>query len=205
MQHLAIRLTTAVAGAALACVVGAPGISYADNRPATAGTKTAQAAPNASAARSLPDGWRRCNNPYYRYSIGYPRHWYTAQIRRSEVCRQFDRQPFTIPPYSEYPMTALNAVPTTMTVRAYVRGATQPEFAVTLLKQNTWVCGRHAVRFETVSTGEGLYPKGTRTYGYAINRNGTAFVVFTMTPPGDSLYARNKVVVDRAVRTLRFR
>jgi hypothetical protein len=38
-----------------------------------------------------------------------------------------------------------------------------------------------------------------------LNRDGTAFVVFPMTPPGDRLYARNKIVVDRAAGTLRFR
>jgi hypothetical protein len=191
-MHISLALVSAVA-AGMVAAGGAPGV--------------AQAAPGgqAVAAHSSTVGWKRCTNPHLRFSIGYPRHWYTAQPRPADRCRQFDRRPFTVPPNSEYPITALNAAPTSSTVRAYIASATDPVFAVTRLVRKTRVEGRSAVRFETVATGEGLYPKGTRTYGYAINRNGSAFVVFTMTLPGDRRYGSNKVIVDRAVHTLRFR
>ena len=140
-----------------------------------------------------------------RYTIAYPRHWHTAQVRPSEVCRQFDRRPFTVPPNAEYPITALNAVPVPVSLRQYVAGTTDPMFAVTKSVRHTRVAGRAAVRFEVVSTGEGLYPKGTRTYGYAFSRAGATFVVFTMTLPGDRRYRQNKVVVDVAAATLRLR
>ena len=150
-------------------------------------------------------GWQRCTNPVLRYTIAYPRHWHTAQVRPSEVCRQFDRRPFTVPQNAEYPITALNAVPVPVSLRQYVAGTTDPMFAVTKSVRHTRVAGRAAVRFEVVSTGEGLYPKGTRTYGYAFSRAGATFVVFTMTLPGDRRYRQNKAVVDVAAATLRLR
>lgn len=198
MRRLPLSLATV---AAFACTLAAPGIADAAQRQ---GSPTSQAHGRADAVRTSAD-WRRCTNGPHRYSIGYPRDWYTAQLRPADKCRQFDRTPFTVPPFSEYPITDLNAVPTPVSVSTYIGGATDPMFAVTVQLENTWVCGRRAVRFETISTGEGLYDKGTRHYGYAVDRNGTAFVVFTITMPGDALYASNKAVVDRAVHTLRFR
>jgi hypothetical protein len=198
MRRIPLSLATL---AAVACTLAAPGAAVAAQNH---GSSASQAHARAGAALTSVD-WRRCTNTYHRYSIGYPRHWYTAQLRPADKCRQFDRTPFTVPPNSEYPITDLNAVPMPVSVSDYVRGATDPMFAVTVQRRNVWVCGRRAVLFETVSTGEGLYDKGTRHYGYAVDRNGTAFVVFTITIPGDALYARNKAVVDRAVRTLRFR
>jgi hypothetical protein len=197
MRRISLVLVTA---AAFACTLAAPGLAAANAPPAQAHTAT-----KSSSAHKLPDGWRRCTNSHHRFSIGYPRHWHTTQLRPADKCRQFDRQPFTVPEASEYPITALNAVATTTSFSELVRSRNNPEFEERLLWQRTWVSGRRALRYETVSTGGGLYEKGTRTYGYAVNRNGKAFLVFTMTPPGDNRYAKNKAVVDRAIRTLRLR
>ena len=96
-------------------------------------------------------------------------------------------------------------MPTPVSFDDYVTGFDDTVFATTLLRENTNIGGRRAVRFETVSTGEGLYPQGTRTYGYVVDRDGSAFATFTKATPGQPRYARYKIVVDRAVRTLRFR
>lgn len=199
MRRIPLALATA---AAFACALTAPGIAVAANQ--TVPVQSHAVATQAT-ADTLAGGWRRCKNAHHRFSIGYPRHWHTTQLRPADRCRQFDRRPFTVPPNSEYPITALNAVPTTVSFTEYVASPTDPMFAETLQWKRTWICGRRALRFETVATGEGLYEKGTRSYGYAVNRNGKAFVVFTMTPPNDGRYAQNKAVVERAVRTLRFR
>jgi hypothetical protein len=198
MRRIPLALVTA---AAFAGALTAPGVAVA----ATAAPAQAHAATATGSAHKLPEGWRRCNNTHHRFSIGYPRHWHSTQLRRAEKCRQFDRQPFTVPEASEYPITALNAVASTTIFSELVRSPNDPVFEERLQWQKTWISGRRALRYETVATGEGLYEKGTRTYGYAVNRNGKAFMVFTMTPPGSNRYAQNKLVVDRAVRTLRFR
>ncbi len=174
------RIPLAVATAAtFACALTAPGPAVA----ATAPPAQQHAATATGSAHKLPDGWRRCNNTHHRFSIGYPRDWHTSQLRPADKCRQFDRQPFTVPEASEYPITALNAVATTAVFSELVQSPGDPMFEERLLWQQTSVCGRRALRYETVATGEGLYQKGTRTYGYAVNRSGKAFLVFTMTPP----------------------
>jgi hypothetical protein len=146
---------------------------------------------------SLPRGWRRCVNPVEKYSIGYPGKWHTTQIRPAEVCQQFHPNRFTIPPESEYPLTALN-----------VRRVTAPpsrtdtEYERTLLWRKTTVAGRQAVRFETVSTGAGLYQEGTRQYGYVIRLGRGLISVHATAEAGETRYAAWKTVVDKAARTL---
>jgi hypothetical protein len=163
---------------------------------ATAAQATVVAAP-AAAGPSSPRGWRRCVNTAQDYSIGYPRGWHTTQIRPAEACAQFHPSRFTIPPESEYPLTALNA----RRVPAPPSRA-DTEFERTLLWQRTTVNGRHAVRFETVSTGAGLHLAGTRQYGYVVRLGRGLISVHTTAEPGETRYAAWKTVTDKAVRTL---
>jgi hypothetical protein len=159
---------------------------------------TSAAAHSAPAAgSSLPHGWRRCVNTVENYSIGYPGTWYTTQIRPAEVCAQFHPDRFTIPPESEYPLTALNA----RRVQA-PPSRTDTEFERTLLWQKTTVAGRDAVRFETSSTGAGLYQAGTRQYGYVIRLGHGLISVHATADPGETRYAAWKTVVNQAARTL---
>jgi hypothetical protein len=181
--------------------VGALGMG-ACGRPAASGaiapavvsdTAVAVAGP----AASSPQAWRRCTNSTEDYAIGYPRGWYTTQIRPAEVCAQFHPTRFTIPPESEYPLTALN-----------VRRVTAPpsrtdtEFERTLRWERTTVAGRSAVRFETSGTGAGMDRAGTRRYGYVLRLGAGLISVHTAAEPGETRYPRWKTVVDKAVRTL---
>ena len=185
----------------LAAVIGAGVLGAgATAAPAAAGVAPVPPAVTAAAAASpsaLPPGWRRCANPAENFSVGYPGSWHTTQIRPEEVCRQFHPDPFTIPPESEYPLTALN-----------VRRVPEPpsrtgtEFERTLLWQRTTVAGRPAVRFETVSTGAGMEEAGTRHYGFVVRLGGGLVSVHTIAVPGETRYASWKRVVDRAARTL---
>jgi hypothetical protein len=154
--------------------------------------------PASSPAAALPQGWRLCTNGHVGYSIGYPADWYTTALRNEEVCSQFHPTSFTIPQFSEYPLTALNVG------RASERPATptDPRYARTLLWEETLVGVRGAIRFEEEFTGEGLYEKGTMRYGYVTDPNGRALTVYTIASPGTASYADWKVVVDQAVRTL---
>jgi hypothetical protein len=157
-----------------------------------------RAAHSPSAAKSsLPHGWKRCVNFPENYSIGYPGTWHTTQIRPEEVCAQFHPSEFTIPPESEYPLTALNA----RRVGA-PPSRDDTEFEHTLLWEQTTVGGRRAVRFETSSTGAGLYEAGTRQYGYVLRLGQSLISVHTTAAPGEARYAAWQTVVDKAVRTL---
>jgi hypothetical protein len=141
--------------------------------------------------------WRRCVNPSENYSIGYPRGWYTTQIRPQEVCAQFHPTRFTIPLESEYPLTALNVKRVTA-----LPSRTSTEFERTLRWQRTTVAGRSAVRFETSSTGAGMDQAGTRRYGYVLRLGHGLISVHTAAGPDETRYAAWKTVVNKAVRTL---
>ena len=166
--------------------------------PAVGASRAASTPTSPPTPSALPPGWRLCTNTHVGYSIGYPEDWYTTELRIEEVCSQFHPTYFTIPQFSEYPLTALNVGQTSERPAT----PTDPRYARTLLWEETSVGVRTAVRFEEEFTGEGLYEKGTMRYGYVIEPKGRALTVCAMAPPGTTGYADWKVVVDQAVRTL---
>lgn len=170
-----------------------PDVAVAGTQAASLGAGLVRPAANPPS----PQAWRRCVNSTENYSIGYPRGWYTTQIRPEEVCAQFHPTRFTIPRESEYPLTALN-------VRrvAAPPSRTSTEFERTLRWERTRVVGRSAVRFETSSTGAGMDRAGTRRYGYVLRLGHRLISVHTVAEPGETRYAAWKRVVDKAVRTL---
>ena len=184
-----------VVAAALPAVTPAPP-SSAPHSPTPVTAPVAAHSPPLTGS-SLPPGWRRCDNPAGNYSVGYPGTWYTTQIRPAEVCAQFDPDRFTIPPESEYPLTALNV----KRVQA-PPSRTSTEFERVLRWQRTTVAGRPAVRYETVSTGAGMDPAGTRRYGYVIDLGRGPIAVHTTAEPAEKRYTAWKRVVDKAARTL---
>jgi hypothetical protein len=195
-------------------VVGALGVG-ACGRPAASAEAGAAPAEGAAPAAAVPEArvvvaqagqvrpaaapraWRRCVNSSEDYAIGYPRGWYTTQIRPAEVCAQFHPTRFTIPAESEYPLTALNARRV-----AALPSRASTEFERTLSWKRTKVAGRSAVRFETVSTGAGMDEAGTRRYGYVLRLGHGLISVHTVAGPGETRYAGWKAVVNKAVRTL---
>ena len=154
--------------------------------------------PSPSPSSALPRGWRLCANAHVGYSIGYPEAWYTTALREEEVCSQFHPTAFTIPQGSEYPLTALITRP----VSALPAAPVDPLFARSLLWEKTSVGAHRAVRFEEEFTGDGLYERGTRRYGFVVDLDGRALTVYTIAVPSTASYADWKVVVDQAVRTL---
>jgi hypothetical protein len=161
-----------------------------------AGTSSPPPAPSPSS--DLSGGWLLCTNAHVGYSIRYPANWYTTSLGNEDVCSQFHPTSFTIPPFSERPLTALNVVPTSEQPAM----PSDPRYARTLLWEDTSLGAHNAIRFEEEFTGEGLYEKGTMRYGYVTDPNGRALTVYTMAPPGTASYADYKVVVDQAVHTL---
>ena len=201
-------LLTATVGVAMAAVAACDEPARASSS-ANASRPVSPASPVTGAAAadflptggsSLPQGWRRCVNTVAGHSIGYPVGWYTTHIRPAEACIQFHPDRFTIPRDSEYPLTALNARPVTG-----LPNRTDTAFEQVLLWQEVAVAGRRAVRFETVSTGEGQDPAGTRRYGYVIRLADQLISVHTTAEAGEHRYSAWKTVVDRAAHTLRHR
>ena len=152
----------------------------------------------------LPASWKLCQNQLRGSSMGYPGDWFTTSLGASDKCSLFHETSFTIVPNSEYPLVAMTATQVDLTLAAYVTQITAPSDATTLLKENTTVAGRAAVRFETKSVQQGLYDAGTRHYGYAIDRGSKVFVLSTLGVPSETRYDSWKFVVDTARGTLRF-
>ena len=206
-RHILVIAVTAgtviLAGACGAGPASGGGDSSVAGAPASAvrASEEASAPTSPPATSALPSGWRLCTNTHVGYSIGYPQDWYTTELRIEEVCSQFHPTYFTIPPLSEYPLTALNV----RQPSEHPATPTDPRHARTLLREETSVGTHSAVRFEEESTGEGLYEKGTMRYGYVIETKARALTVYTMAPPGSTGYADWKIVVDQAVRTLDLR
>lgn len=151
----------------------------------------------------MPASWRPCDNPPSGYSIGYPQDWYTADGEYR--CRFFHPEPFTIPANSEFPPLALNAEQTQETVAEYRAQVTDPMYYTVVRNEDVTILDRPGVRFETVTTGEGLDEAGVRRYGYIIDAGGgKAFVVWTVARPGESRYDNWKLTVDIARDTVRF-
>jgi hypothetical protein len=174
----ATRYLLAAAAAVFAGVVGGPAAASESGRP--------------------PPDWRRCTNAVEHFSIGYPRGWYTTEIRPAEVCHQFHPDRFTIPLDSEYPLTALNARPVPV-----LPDRTDTDYERVLRWERTTVAGRPAVRYETSSTGMGQGLAGTRQYGYVIRLRCDLISVHTTAEPGEARYEAWRSVVDDAARTLR--
>jgi hypothetical protein len=216
------RFLLAAAIAAVAVLIGACGGPSATSRdtdgpragPLIAVTPSATASPSAVAPSTtrtrspvashgpadgpfLPQGWRRCVNNVEGFSVGYPSGWHTTEVRPREACRQFHPNVFEIPRESEYPLTALNVG----RVEA-MPGRADTIHERVLLWRETTVSGHRAVLAETESTGAGLYPVGTRWYGYTFRLGDHLVRVFAAAEPGAAGYADWKAVVDQAARTL---
>ena len=168
---------------------------------ATAGTTPAT---GGGPVEDMPASWKLCQNQLRGSSMGYPGEWFTTSQGESDKCSLFHETTFTIVPNSEYPLVAMTAVQVDTTLAAYIADATAPSDVTTLLKENTTVAGRAAVRFETRSVQSGLYDVGTRRYGYAIERGTRVFVLSTLAVPTETRYDSWKFVVDTARGTLRF-
>ena len=74
-----------------------------------------------------------------------------------------------------------------------------------LVREDTTMNGRRAIRYEVRFRAEALYGDGTMRYGYQVDWDGGVFEVFSMADPGVSAadYAAWKAIVDYAVRSAR--
>jgi hypothetical protein len=152
----------------------------------------------------LPASWKLCQNQLRGSSMGYPGEWFTASLNETDKCSLFHESSFTVVPNAEYPLVAMTAFQIDQPLAAYIASATAPGDVTTVLKENTTVAGKAAVRFETTSLQAGLYDVGTRHYGYAIDRGSRTFVLSTLAVPSETRYNSWKLVVDTAKGTLRF-
>jgi hypothetical protein len=211
--QLIVVLAAGAAMLAGGCSVAAPSASNAP--PPTATTPPASSSPTPSAVATPPRAtplvatsapspsvaWAICANSHVGYEIAYPAGWFTTSLRPEEVCTQFDPKEFMIPVDSEYPLTALMVHGSPDPLDAYPL-EDDPNLTV-LLREDTTVNGRRAIRYEVRFSAEAMYGDGTMRYGYQVDWDGGVFEVFSMADPGVSAgdYAAWKAIVDYAVRS----
>lgn len=196
MQRLALLLI----GATL--VLAACG----DEEPEQAGSGTETSTAVETQTAAIPAEWTECANEVEGFAIAYPKGWYTDELSPEQACSFFDPEPFEIVEGSEFPPTALEAHSLGVDQRSFeqvVKDFTNPMFERLVAREDTTVAGFPAVRLETVATGEGLYEKGTLTYGYIVDRDGDPFLVRTTIAHREDAESR-KLIVDEAAESLRF-
>jgi hypothetical protein len=196
---------------ATACGSGGSTPTPGASTPDTVETTTVAAPPSGGAGggseppvERFPASWRACDNPLRGSSMGYPADWFTTSMGPADACSMFHPEAFTIPVAGEFPLVALNAVQTDESLATYQSQITDPMYFTTVSVSSTTVLSLPAVKFETISLGEGLDSPGTRRYGYIIDRSGRAFVIWTVARSGESRYAEWKTNVDIARGSLRF-
>jgi hypothetical protein len=159
----------------------------------------------------MPAGWVRCTNGSVGYSIGYPGDWHTTDVfdgaaDPTNACRWFSPDPFgpqgnLVSEGWGYPLELAITGP----LDRELRQTLDPDVARTLEREDLVVDGHRAVRVEYETLVDVIAEPGIH-YAYLIQLDPeTTLIVHTTATRGIAgVYAENRVVVDRAVRTIRF-
>ena len=162
-------------------------------------------------ATNLPAGWVRCTNSALGYSIGYPGDWHTTDVfdgtpDPTNACRWFSPDPFgpqgnLVPEGWGYPLEVAIRGP----FDAELQQTLDPKVARILEQQDLEVDGHRAVRVEYETLVDVIGEPGLH-YEYLIEFDpDTTMIVHTTATRGIAgVYEENRVVVDRAIGTLRF-
>jgi hypothetical protein len=175
-------------------------------------TRSAAPPPKRVGTDEIPDGWEKCTNASIGYSIGYPGDWYTTDVfdgapDPANACQWFSPELFgpqgnVVPEGWGYPLEVAIRGGSFDDVRAQ---ETDPELADVLVEDELFVDGHRAVRLEYETLVDLMAETGLH-YEYVIELDPeTTLIVHTTATRGVvGVYAENKVVLDRAVDTLRF-
>jgi hypothetical protein len=168
-------------------------------------TTVPNTSPGATTRPEQEPEWASCTNRRWGYTLDHPAEWHTVALGPPTRCRWFAREPFHLEEGTEAPLVDLEVRRTMGTFQQAGLYLRNPFGERVLQRRGLVIDGRQAIRFEKEQTEDLLYPTGTKTYGYLLNRGGKAYWVLTLDVPGRSLpYESNKDVVDRVARSLSF-
>jgi hypothetical protein len=163
------------------------------------------------ASDELPAGWVRCTNSPLGFSIGYPGTWHTTDVLGGEqdpsyACQWFSPDPFgpegnVVAEGWGYPLEVGVRGPFDQELQIVL----DPEVARILVQEELVVDGHRAVRLEYETLIDLIADTGLH-YEYVIELDPeTTLIVHTTATRGvEGVYEENRIVVDRAVDTLRF-
>jgi hypothetical protein len=174
-------------------------------------SRSAVPRPKPPQSETVPEGWERCTNTPRGYSIAYPGDWHTTDVfdgapDPANACRWFSQAPFgprgnVVSEGWGYPLEVAIRGPFDQAREQEL----DPEIADVIVEEELFVEGHRAVRVEYETLIDLMGETGLH-YEYLIelDRETTLIVHTTATRGVTGVYAENRVVVDRAVDTLRF-
>jgi hypothetical protein len=163
--------------------------------PSPSPSETATETPETPADGTLG---KTCSNKQIGYTISYPADWETNSGNVVEACQVFDPDVPQLPENSE-----------TFDEAVFIRLAQAPFEQITakgigqteLLRQKASLKKDTALVIEAESTGQGLLPKGIRSYSYFIEMGNETLIAETFDVEGQD-YQRNKAILDQMMQTL---
>jgi hypothetical protein len=141
----------------------------------------------------------RCTNPQHGYSVSYPADWHTNTSEVMPTCSFFDPRPIRLPPASEVPIDIAIQMGREQAGFEEVAGASPGEQQLSR-EEMVWL-DRRASRIESVSTGEGLYDAGLRSYRVVVDLGGEVFVAATF-DAGELPFEEKRRILDSMLGTL---
>lgn len=141
----------------------------------------------------------RCANPTDGYALSYPAGW---QVNRGDVlppCSLFDPEEIRVPRDSELPIEIGVAVDVEPVPFTRVSGETLGRRVVQ--REAAEIAGRPAVRLLSETTGEGLHPRGIRTYQVMVDLGGRTLAA-TAYEAGALPLEHKRRVVDAMMESL---
>ncbi len=141
----------------------------------------------------------RCSNPEIGYSVAYPAEWQTNPGDVMPECSLFDPAPIEVTPGTEIPFDIAVVIRRESVPFATIAGEQRGQRE--MLREETTVAGRPAVRLETENTEALLRPEGARSYRYLLDLGGETLVAATH-DAGELPYERKKQILDEMIATL---
>ena len=144
-----------------------------------------------------------CRSGAYGFEVAYPQGWFASEGGPELECRFFHPTPFEVAEATELFGIAVAVLPEQGPYESLRATWADPEFVSLVGQRDTVVDGRPATIFETVATGAGSDPAGTRTYACLVNVDGDGFVLLTSGFTGRE-YEEYRAVVSAMAASLRF-
>ena len=142
-----------------------------------------------------------CTSAAPAFTVEYPRGW-SASAGPDLDCRFFHPKPFQLVEGTDAFALAVSIQPRQGRYEAVLNGATDPSLVRVLSSEDATIGGRWpGVLLEVQVTDPGIFPRGTRLYGYIAEVAGRAWIIQTIDWE-DLDYNTNKAVVDRMASSI---
>lgn len=196
-----VRLAAVAASLAVlawSCGGGGPDTA-APSTPAST-TSSSSTAPSRTVTTATGDT-RVCSAPEAGYRLRFPDDWYVNDPVAAPPCRFFHPEPFELPTDSEAPglAIALAVEDAPFSRLAPLAGSATADVRD---RREVTIGGRRAVRVETVATGGGLLPAGTRGVAYYVDLTAGTLVATTSEVAESGTLATNAAVLDAMMASL---